>query len=795
MVKIKNQIKKICAFCLACTFPVTLLSCSEKKTVSLPGQPSETEQSVTEQIITDAPAKPQKLTRFFDQVELKSGNPISDDFRIIGNTTDSIYCMSYSSADMCSYKTCCTNSDDPSHSGAASVVPDNREREIVQVDKEGTVINTYTASDCTDEGGRPYDIKILPIDENNLYYMVTKCGVSPDEDEHGISSYCVYKAGAQSQSVKIFDSQTFDYNYIPQSFCIDKNGKILIPMMDFTTNHTGIYVYGSDPVPEYTIECPDDNAEITYIFTGADNSLYCIERHESKLYRIDTQKGELTEVSDFTAASENTFYKGSCGYDFYYQNKYGIMGYSIPNGKSDQIFMNMDCDCDTFPSTAAVLSPELIIAVNNNFSDTNCRLCKYVKADQERLDELNSKQIIRLAGCLDDLSVTLMIQKFNSENDDYRIAATDYSAYSSSYDTNNITAGIKCDSDILSGDIPDILLPDSTMDIPAYLSKGLLADMNSFIDSDAQFNRDDYYSSILDAYTYKEKLFLLPVKYSSATYAVKTSYWGERDKWTYDEFFSFASEHPDIQPFDSDYRYMIFMSLMESYAYDHVNFDEHSCDFDNDTFEKILQFINDDTIPSEQEKSAEWTDFTYALKNDMSLMRYIYMNDIYGLHRMINLYAGENVSLPGIPSDSGIHRTVEPGLSFSVTENSDVKEGAWMFIRQFLTDEYQDGIIINDLPLKKSSLYKRTNQLCNDETLRETYDENGNPYTLPAVNLAERESFRNFMESPARSAICFHKIMIIINEESEIFFSSGCTAREAAVSIQNKVSRYLNEML
>ena len=54
----------------------------------------------------------------------------------------------------------------------------------------------------------------------------------------------------------------------------------------------------------------------------------------------------------------------------------------------------------------------------------------------------------------------------------------------------------KMNTDIASGNTPDIIMISSEMPVNSYISKGLFADLNPFLETDSELNREDYIENI-----------------------------------------------------------------------------------------------------------------------------------------------------------------------------------------------------------------------------------------------------------------------------------------------------------
>lgn len=95
-----------------------------------------------------------------------------------------------------------------------------------------------------------------------------------------------------------------------------------------------------------------------------------------------------------------------------------------------------------------------------------------------------------------DWNLRSMIVEYNKTNDEYRINVVDYSEYATDDDYN---AGVtKLTTEIISGSVPDIFLT-SNLPIDKYAAKGVIADLNTFMDGGNGLSRDYFVPQVMSA--------------------------------------------------------------------------------------------------------------------------------------------------------------------------------------------------------------------------------------------------------------------------------------------------------
>lgn len=138
----------------------------------------------------------------------------------------------------------------------------------------------------------------------------------------------------------------------------------------------------------------------------------------------------------------------------------------------------------------------------------------------------------------------------------------------------------------------------------------------------------------------------------------------------------------------------------------------------------------------------------------------------------------------------------------AMSSKSKNKEGAYSFLRYFLTDEYQQ-----ELEYGYPVSIRRLDEMAGDAMTVETYtDENGQVIEAPEIyylngmeieiqpmTQAEADALKADLLSVTKTYTYDEKLMQIIDEETAAFFSGQKSAREVAEIIQSRVQIYVNE--
>ena len=143
-----------------------------------------------------------------------------------------------------------------------------------------------------------------------------------------------------------------------------------------------------------------------------------------------------------------------------------------------------------------------------------------------------------------------------------------------------------------------------------------------------------------------------------------------------------------------------------------------------------------------------------------------------------------------------------PAMQLAMSSKSANKEGAWQFMRGYLTDEYQDEITYG-FPVSIRALDAMGEKAMKVDTY---IDENGNEvespdyYYMNGVDVEIKPMTQEEVENLKQMLYTFNQVytydqelMNIISEESAAFFSGQKNARDVASIIQSRVQIYVNE--
>lgn len=496
-------------------------------------------------------------------------------------------------------------------------------------------------------------------------------------------------------------------------------------------------------------------------------------------------------------------------YDMTYNSGTKLYGYNI---ETDEKTLLIDWITSGIDSTAI---EEVIVAPDGRivYSSYNYQLDGggYSYSSDDRVinvltkrdpSEIPDKELITVYTTYLGYDIRSKISEFNRNSEKYQIEVTayedeDYSDYDSCLKRLN--------NDLVAGKLPDILIVDSNMPFNSYVSKGLIADLNDFMEKDESFSRDDYLENVLEALSVGGKLYRIASYFNIETFSAKKSIVGDKTSWTMDDFIKVAEEKPDSEMF-LDMTSSYFVQTMIMYNMEQfVNSETGECSFNSDSFRKILEFsknfpqeINYDELYSDDNY---WIEREASFRNGKTILKSEYLYDFRTLKRDEVADFGEDVTFIGVPSETGNGSTIQVGTSLAITAKAKNPDGAWEFIKTLLSDEAQANV--SGYPVKLSAFNalaekaKERPYWTDEEGNKEYYDDTywiADQSVIVEPNTDEdNERIISFIKSVKTVYSYDTDLFNIIDEEVQAYFSGQKTVDEVVDIIQNRASTYISE--
>ena len=553
---------------------------------------------------------------------------------------------------------------------------------------------------------------------------------------------------------------------------------------------------------------PDQASHMGNIFRKNDGTIYMTSYNDeyTKMFinTLDVRTGVQGEKTELPGNIMNyTFYQGASS-DFTLVDNKGVYAYNIGDEEPVKIMDYINSDLPTtYLSNIVIIDADHLLASYNDQSDWNMHVSYMTKVDPK---DVPDKKAIVLGCFYLDYNVRKRVIDFNKSNTEYRITVKDYSSYSTMED---YSAGYtKFNNDVISGQIPDIIIANSEMDVNNYINKGILADISEMIANDEELSKVELIPNVVEALSVDGKMYTLVPSFSIRSLVGKTSVLGDRTQWNMAEFMDFAASLPEgTTAFNPE-------MLRDSFLYEVMNFlgsdfvdpVTGKCNFDSAEFISLLEYAK--TLPAELSEDY-WMNYDYSLYETMyrenkAILMEVYMSSISDLKYQLKGQMGEEVTFIGFPTEEGNGSVIMlSSNAFAISAKSANKDGAWEFIRYYLTEEYQKSGEFYEFPIVKSAFEEKAKEATGksywiDENGEKVeYDDyyymGGEEIILEPFTQEEVDEICEFIYSVKKVNKFDNNIRNIINEEAQSFFEGQKSAQEVAQIIQSRAQIFVDE--
>lgn len=466
--------------------------------------------------------------------------------------------------------------------------------------------------------------------------------------------------------------------------------------------------------------------------------------------------------------------------------------------------VNSDLPADNL-SYVRIVDDKHFVAMYNDIYDWNQNCAYFTYVDPK---DIPDRESLILGGLYIDSDVKARVIEFNKTSDRYRITLKDYQDYNVSGDQ---TAGqSRLSSDIISGQMPDIMMLADIDSYNRYVDKGALADISSLIAADPELSSQEYLQNVWDAYSVGGRLYAVVPSFHVRTMIAKKSLVGEPQSWTMADMEAVLATMPQgAEAFGRLTQEGFLYQIMNFAARDFIDVETGKCDFQSQNFMEMLEYAK--ALPKEIENDMgpeggyEYSDDSAnQYRENRSLLYDLYISNVKGCNYQIKGYMGEEVSFVGFPTESSRGSTLSAGsYTFVLSAKTEHMDGAWQFVRQFLTPEYQNSGDFYEMPVLKSAFLSRAQEATerpywvNDRGEKEYYDDtwyiNGEEIILQPFTQAEVDQICEFIYTVNRTSYYNEEIFNIIMEEAESFFSGQKAVQEVADIIQSRAQLYVDE--
>ena len=529
-----------------------------------------------------------------------------------------------------------------------------------------------------------------------------------------------------------------------------------------------------------------------------------------RLFTVDAEQGELQELLALDSFPDR-LYNGGGEFDLYRTEGTRLLGLRLEDGSEETVLDYLDCDLS--PQELSLLAP----VGDGSF----CGVCSLEDGDVQRValsrqPRTASERTELTLGTLSATTVGDAVLRFNRSQDRVRIRVRDYSDYVNGED---YEAGLtKLVTEILAGDMPDLLALDG-LPYAQLAARGLLEDLDPWLDRDAELKREDLFENVLRSMEVGGRLYEVTPGFSIITMMGPSELVGDTPGWTYEEYEAAWAQMPEgSTPLGPGVNRDMILELCTYLNLERfVDWSSGKCDFEDPAFLQMLsfcaQFPDADSTCYDEGSS----DMTRIAEGRQMLV----FTSIYSMDDVVyndQLFPGGSTYI-GLPVDEGAGNILYPTSGFAMSAKCADKEGAWAFLRTFLTEEYQtkySGYEVG-LPLNRSAFRSALDKAMEIEYEKDAeghylLDANGEripaskggmgvstdgesvmEFQLWAMTQAQADKLLAVVENATRSVDRNGSVAAIVREGAAAYFAGQKSAEETAHLIQSRVNLYVNE--
>lgn len=519
----------------------------------------------------------------------------------------------------------------------------------------------------------------------------------------------------------------------------------------------------------------DGMTGVYQLFTSADGRAFVSGATVagSAVVEIEVKKGRIGEELDVPWMGSVQMMTGHGGYDLFIQNTDMIAGYNTGDAEYTKLLDFIDSDMEISLRTLISAADE------EHFLMSEPNQKEWYMLSKVAPEDVKEKQILTV-GALYGISISQEILQFNQLSEDYRAVLRDYSEYNT---TDNPQGGLtQLNNDIALGNAPDVLLVNnSQMPISSYVEKGVFEDLYPWLENDPDLSREDFLSNVLEAYSTDGKLYQFPAGFLISTAVGKTSVVGDRTSWTFSDAWNLQRQYPDSTvsgmwtPIDVLSYYITYLGG------NYVDADAGTCSFDSPGFVELLEWAAE--FQEEIDYADYWENRETLLWENKELLYFENFTNLYSLIHVRDSYFHEEIALIGFPVSEGSGSALLDYRNLAISADSSCKEGAWAFVKYFLSEDYQRESGAG-FPVREDVL---------EEQIKAACDPNGIYSMESPLSEEEAAQYMDFIKSVSRTQLFDQELIEIVTEECQVYFAGEKTAEETAEVIQRRASLYMAE--
>lgn len=616
------------------------------------------------------------------------------------------------------------------------------------------------------------------------------------------------------------------------SFAVDAAGNL------YVSDYNNIYVLDAEGNVQFKLDgsqyngslCRLNAQQVGVMWYNYTDDVNAADENGQYFVPIDLETKDWGEKVKLPS-NVGSILPGDDAYDFYYTYNNNIYGYAAKTDTKEKLVDWLACDVDTNNMSGyAMLSDSRVAALMQDWS-TDPTTYQLIVLHRVDASEIKEKKVLTLACMYLDWNLRSMIVEYNKTNDEYRINVVDYSEYATDDDYN---AGVtKLTTEIISGSVPDIFLT-SNLPIDKYAAKGVIADLNTFMDGGNGLSRDYFVPQVMSALEKDGKLYELPTSFSVQTAYALSSIASQYDTWNVAAVQDAMTQLQEGATVFSDgwTKNTALSNCLSRNLSAFVDWTTGKCEFDSEAFQQLLAFCN--SFPAETSDGdgaiayapsadiavddAMWDSDATRITNGKQLMSTIGM---YSFDSYIwNVYAiRDKITFTGYPTEDGSGSSFELQMPMAISSVTKYPDAAWDFVCSIIKkmntideNNYYYGFPISqaafdaemtDIMTEQYQLDEKGEQVDwdgdgePDKAIRGSYEtmENGETVYKDVYALTQEDIDQILgVINSTRSVYDYdQEILDIITDEVAAYFAGDKDVQTTANMIQSRVNLYVQE--
>nr|MBQ8251845.1 hypothetical protein [Lachnospiraceae bacterium] len=481
-------------------------------------------------------------------------------------------------------------------------------------------------------------------------------------------------------------------------------------------------------------------------------------------------------------------------YDFYYSTEESVFGWRLEDNSAKEVMNMISGGVNTnYIGSIRMISGERALAIYGDVAwDDPHGIYLFQKMDPK---DVKIKETITCVTLYADEEVKAEAYRFNKSQDKYQVVVRDYSSGENPHTDmyRDLMAG-QC------GDIVDL----SGLSSGKYMNKGWFVDLYERMENDPDVSKDDFAGHLLKIMETDGRLYHISPTVGMNVVIARSSDRKEGEKLTFERLEQMEAD--GAKAFYQESKTTILSQLIEMNYGEYVDWNSGTCHFDGETFVKALEYAA--SFPADED--VVWDEETETLTSQIRKGNILFAQHYSVSAADIELYETmfeEDIILAGSPSETYTGPAMNMNREFAICEASEHKDGAWEFLKRYLSREYASGRIVDDtllIPIRKDSQEDMVRRYTSTEPYTDDFGNEITPLSyewefegvVQNVSPLTEKQMKVFVDAVERmdhKYVYDEDIMTMISEETADYFNGKKSAQQAAADVQKRVSVYMED--